>query len=83
MPLNVFCGLRRHGEFATVHGDNLVKIDKQMPLDRAALIRLRVMTGVGAAVNTARVEAGSVAWSSVAAASDSTPFRAAPSPGPG
>src|SRR6202023_3814569 len=36
-------------------------IDRQMPLDRAALIACGVMTGVGAAVNTARVEAGSVA----------------------
>src|SRR3984893_11730512 len=48
-------------EFATLHGDNLVKIDKQMPLDLAALIGCGVMTVVGAAVNTARVEAGSVA----------------------
>jgi len=48
-------------EFATLHSDNLVKIDKEMPLDRAALIGCGVMTGVGAAINTARVEAGSIA----------------------
>lgn len=60
-PLNVFCGCGVMSEFATVHGDNLVKIDGQMPLDRAALIGCGVMTGVGAAVNTARVEAGSIA----------------------
>jgi Zn-dependent alcohol dehydrogenase len=60
-PLNVFCGCGVMAEFATVHSDNLVKIDKQMPLDRAALIGCGVMTGVGAAINTARVEAGSVA----------------------
>jgi len=59
--LNIFCGCGVMAEFATVHGDNLVKIDAQMPLDRAALIGCAVMTGVGAAVNTARVEAGSVA----------------------
>ena len=59
--LNVFCGCGVMAEFATLHGDNLVKIDAQMPLDRAALIGCGVMTGVGAAVNTARVEAGSVA----------------------
>jgi S-(hydroxymethyl)glutathione dehydrogenase/alcohol dehydrogenase len=59
--LNVFCGCGVMSEFATLHGDNLVKIDKQMPLDRAALIGCGVMTGVGAAVNTARVEAGSTA----------------------
>ncbi len=59
--LNVFCGCGVMAEFATLHSDNLVKIDKQMPLDRAALIGCGVMTGVGAAVNTARVEAGSMA----------------------
>jgi Zn-dependent alcohol dehydrogenase len=59
--LNVFCGCGVMAEFATVHSDNLVKIDKQMPLDRAALIGCGVMTGVGAVINTARVEAGSVA----------------------
>jgi NDMA-dependent alcohol dehydrogenase len=58
--LNVFCGCGVMAEFATLHADNLVKIDQQMPLDRAALIGCGVMTGVGAAVNTAAVEAGSV-----------------------
>ena len=59
--LNVFCGCGVMAELATLHADNLVKIDQQMPLDRAALIGCGVMTGVGAAVNTARVEAGSAA----------------------
>jgi S-(hydroxymethyl)glutathione dehydrogenase/alcohol dehydrogenase len=58
--LNVFCGCGVMAEFATLHADNLVKIDAEMPLDRAALIGCGVMTGVGAVVNTARVEAGSV-----------------------
>src|SRR5258708_24829423 len=40
---------------------NVVKIDRSMPLDRAALIACGVMTGVGAAVNTAKVQAGSIA----------------------
>ncbi len=60
-PLNVFCGCGVMSEYATLHVDNLVKIDQKMPLDRAALIACGVMTGFGAAVNTARVEAGSVA----------------------
>jgi Zn-dependent alcohol dehydrogenase len=60
-PLNVFCGCGVMADYATLHADNLVKIDQQMPLDRAALIACGVMTGFGAAVNTARVEAGSVA----------------------
>jgi S-(hydroxymethyl)glutathione dehydrogenase/alcohol dehydrogenase len=59
--LNVFCGCGVMAEFATVHSDSLIKIDKQMPLDRAALIGCGVMTGVGAVINTARVEAGSIA----------------------
>jgi S-(hydroxymethyl)glutathione dehydrogenase/alcohol dehydrogenase len=60
-PLNVFCGCGVMAEYATLHADSLVKIDRKMPLDRAALIACGVMTGFGAAVNTARVEAGSVA----------------------
>jgi S-(hydroxymethyl)glutathione dehydrogenase/alcohol dehydrogenase len=59
--LNVFCGCGVMAEYATVHMGNVVKIDKSMPLDRAALIACGVMTGVGAAVNTAKVEAGSIA----------------------
>jgi Zn-dependent alcohol dehydrogenase len=59
--LNVFSGCGVMAEFATVHMGNVVKIDRQMPLDRAALISCGVMTGVGAAVNTAKVEAGSIA----------------------
>jgi S-(hydroxymethyl)glutathione dehydrogenase/alcohol dehydrogenase len=58
--LNVFCGCGVMAEFATLHADNLVKIDQDMPLDRAALISCGVMTGIGAVVNTAEVEAGSI-----------------------
>jgi Zn-dependent alcohol dehydrogenase len=59
--LNVFCGCGVMAEIATIHSGNVVKIDDQMPLDRAALIACGVMTGVGAAVNTAKVQAGSIA----------------------
>jgi len=58
--LNVFSGCGVMAEFATLHEDSVVKIDKEMPLDKAALIACGVMTGVGAAVNTARVQAGSI-----------------------
>ncbi|MBX7221246.1 MAG: zinc-dependent alcohol dehydrogenase family protein [Blastocatellia bacterium] len=37
---------------------SLVKIDPQLPLEKAALFGCAVMTGVGAVVNTAKVEAG-------------------------
>ncbi|MDT3735938.1 MAG: Zn-dependent alcohol dehydrogenase [Denitratisoma sp.] len=59
-PLNIFSGCGVMAEYATLHTDNVVKIDKDIPLDRAALVSCGVMTGVGAVVNTARVEAGSV-----------------------
>jgi S-(hydroxymethyl)glutathione dehydrogenase/alcohol dehydrogenase len=58
-PLNVFSGCGVMAEYATLHGDNVVKIAPDMPLDKAALISCGVMTGVGAATNTAKVEAGS------------------------
>ena len=60
-PLNIFSGCGVMAEYATLHVDNVVKIDAAMPLDKAALIGCGVMTGVGAAVNTAKVEPGSVA----------------------
>ena len=59
--INVFLGCGVMAEFATLHQDNVVKVDQQMPLDKAALISCGVMTGVGAAVNTAKVQAGSIA----------------------
>jgi S-(hydroxymethyl)glutathione dehydrogenase/alcohol dehydrogenase len=60
-PLHVFSGCGVMAEYATLHVDNVVKIDQAMPLDKAALIGCGVMTGVGAAVNTAQVEPGSIA----------------------
>ena len=59
-PLNIFSGCGVMAEVATLHVDNVVKIAKDIPLDRAALVSCGVMTGVGAVVNTARVEPGSV-----------------------
>lgn len=60
-PLNVFSGCGVMAEYATLHTDNVVKIDRDIPLDRAALVSCGVMTGVGAVVNTARVSPGSIA----------------------
>lgn len=50
------------GTFSTrtvVQRSFVVPIDKEMPLDKAALIGCGVMTGVGAVINTAGVEPGS------------------------
>jgi S-(hydroxymethyl)glutathione dehydrogenase/alcohol dehydrogenase len=57
--LNVFSGCGVMAEYATLHVDNLVKIDAKIPLDRAALVGCAVTTGVGAVFNTARVAPGS------------------------
>jgi S-(hydroxymethyl)glutathione dehydrogenase/alcohol dehydrogenase len=42
-----------------VHEHAVVKINKKIPLDRAALVGCGVMTGVGAVFNAAKVEPGS------------------------
>jgi S-(hydroxymethyl)glutathione dehydrogenase/alcohol dehydrogenase len=46
-------------ELSVVPEQSLVKIDPRYPLDRAALVGCGVTTGVGAVLNTAKVEAGS------------------------
>jgi S-(hydroxymethyl)glutathione dehydrogenase/alcohol dehydrogenase len=58
-PVNQFANLSAYAEKMLVHENGLVKIDDQMPLDRAALIGCGVTTGVGAALNTAKIEPGS------------------------
>ena len=58
-PVNIFSGCGVMAEYATVHADNLVRIDPSIPLDRAALVGCAVTTGVGAVFNTARVAPGS------------------------
>ena len=57
-PVSIFSGCGVMAEYATVHADNLVKIDKKIPLDRAALVGCAVTTGVGAVFNTAKVAPG-------------------------
>jgi S-(hydroxymethyl)glutathione dehydrogenase/alcohol dehydrogenase len=46
-------------EYAVVPAISAMKIDRSIPLDRAALVGCGVMTGVGAVVHTAKVKAGS------------------------
>jgi len=57
-PLNIFSGCGVMAEVATLHVDNVVKIDPKIPFDRAALVGCAVTTGVGAVFNTARVIPG-------------------------
>lgn len=46
-------------EYAVIPESAAIPIDKRMPLDLASLIGCAVMTGIGAAINTAKVEPGS------------------------
>ncbi|HVC44380.1 MAG TPA: Zn-dependent alcohol dehydrogenase [Candidatus Binataceae bacterium] len=54
-----FADLSTYAEKLLVHENALVKITNDIPLDRAALIGCGVTTGVGAVLNTARIEPGS------------------------
>ena len=56
--LHTFVNLSSYAEQMLVHEHAIVKIDKEMPLDRAALIGCGIITGFGAAVNTAGVRFG-------------------------
>ena len=58
-PVNQFANLSTYAEKMLVYENALVKIADDMPLDRAALIGCGVTTGVGAVLNTARIEPGS------------------------
>jgi len=51
-------GLASFSERTVVRGNAAIKIPDDMPLDRACLVGCGVMTGVGAAVNTAKVQPG-------------------------
>src|SRR6202048_3941865 len=51
-------GVSAFAEYATVSRRSLVKIEKGLPLDEAALFGCAVLTGVGAVINTAKVSAG-------------------------
>jgi S-(hydroxymethyl)glutathione dehydrogenase/alcohol dehydrogenase len=57
--MNQFLNLSSFGEQMLVHENSMVKIDPDIPLDRAALVGCGVMTGVGAVFNAAKVEPGS------------------------
>jgi len=51
-------GVSAFSEFTVAAQESLVKVDANLALDKAALFGCAVMTGVGAVVNTAGVEAG-------------------------
>ena len=57
--IHQFADLGGFAEAMLLHHRAVVKIDKDIPLDRAALVGCAVTTGVGAALNTAQVTPGS------------------------
>lgn len=59
-PVNIFSGCGVMAEYATLHVDNVIKLQHEVPLDRCALVGCGVLTGVGAAINTAKVAPGSI-----------------------
>jgi S-(hydroxymethyl)glutathione dehydrogenase/alcohol dehydrogenase len=58
-PVHQFANISSYAEKMLLHENAVVKIREDLPLDRAALIGCGVLTGVGAALNTAKVEPGS------------------------
>ena len=60
-PLSVFSGCGVMAEYATLHVGNVVKAVPDVAPECCALVSCGVMTGVGAVLNTAKVEAGSTA----------------------
>jgi Zn-dependent alcohol dehydrogenase len=60
-PLSIFSGCGVMAEYATLHQANVVKVDATgVKMECCALVSCGVMTGWGAAVNTAKVVPGSV-----------------------
>ena len=58
-PINQFSQLSSFAEQMLVHENSVVKIRDDVPFEQLALIGCGVTTGLGAALNTARVEPGS------------------------
>src|SRR5690606_8356000 len=50
-----------YAEKMLVHENSLVKIDRDIPFDRAALVGCGVLTGVGAALRSSGLQAGQTA----------------------
>ncbi|MBL0934666.1 MAG: Zn-dependent alcohol dehydrogenase [Rhizobiaceae bacterium] len=57
--MHQFSNLSSFGEMMLVHEHAIVKINPDIPLDRASLVGCGVLTGVGAVVHAAKVKPGS------------------------
>jgi S-(hydroxymethyl)glutathione dehydrogenase/alcohol dehydrogenase len=58
-PIRHFMGTSTFAEYAVIPEIALAKINPEAPLDRACLFACGLSTGLGAAINTAAVQAGS------------------------
>jgi NDMA-dependent alcohol dehydrogenase len=58
VDISRMAGVASFAERTVVRATACVKIDQSVPLDRACLVGCGVMTGVGAAINTAQVRPG-------------------------
>jgi S-(hydroxymethyl)glutathione dehydrogenase/alcohol dehydrogenase len=57
-PLQGFAGLGTFAEVMTVHETSVIPVRTDLPAEQLALVGCGVVTGVGAVVNTAKVEPG-------------------------
>ncbi|WP_255576324.1 zinc-binding dehydrogenase [Comamonas sp. Y33R10-2] len=57
--LNHYSGISVYAEYAVVAAPSLVRIDRRVPLDIAAMFGCAVVTGAGAVFNSAKVRSGS------------------------
>ncbi|HMH53824.1 MAG TPA: Zn-dependent alcohol dehydrogenase [Candidatus Acidoferrum sp.] len=57
-PVRQFIGISSYAERMLLHENSIVKIDPEIPLDRAALVGCGVLTGVGAALRSSGLQAG-------------------------
>ncbi len=60
-PVNHHMGVSVFSEYSVCSRNSLIKIDKTLPFEEAALFGCAVLTGVGAVVNTAKVPPGTTA----------------------
>jgi alcohol dehydrogenase len=60
-PIHHHMGVSAFAEQVVISRRSAVRVDKTVPLDIAALFGCAVLTGVGAVVNTARLQAGQTA----------------------
>lgn len=57
--INHHLGVSAFSDYAVVSRNSIVKVDKDIPFEKAALFGCAVITGVGAVVNTASIKLGS------------------------